>query len=313
LQKYIILSYSIFYRKPLKIEQIIEQKIPDPFETEKFLISPKIKNLIDNRLYLLKKQQDFNEKNLFFIKHIQDDNPHLIEDFIRINQNVRISLTDFRHDLLETYYQFFSAFSKFAKTILTQTVDLTNELEQVKSPLFLYLFDNYFVILESFLHEVEFDKKNIKSLSIPQETFAKFQEHKMLASEKEEKLCAKIQLITNETFGLFEKINSVIFNDYKITYDQKMLLEKLETRTEPISEVVSERFIPYREYEIQGYPEKTVFNILSKIASLAGTFLFALDHPFISEKIKHKESYIEENKHNIDKIIKLSFFYKPEI
>ncbi len=173
------------------------------------------------------------------------------------------------------------------------------------------VWDTFFEKIEKFLTEIKFKKSASKYISISLDVYQKFHDqNRRLSSEKEEQFCFLLEKTYTELYDFFQSINALLFNDYKLTYsnNKEKIIEKLETRTIPITELKMERFIPFFDYEIEEYDDKNVLETLSYMATLVGTFLFLVDFDLIKEKLKYKNILIEKNKKQIEKIMKMSFF-----
>ena len=144
--------------------------------------------------------------------------------------------------------------------------------------------------LESLLKEISYQRETYKYLFITLETYEKFvEQNKHLESEKDEKFCALIDKVVFEIQHFFEVMVQILYNDYHLTYNetQDMIFEKLKTRDKSIVETESVRFLPYAGYQVKKY-EDTVQSILSRIAAVAGTFLFICRQRKIRDRLREK-------------------------
>lgn len=99
----------------------------------------------------------------------------------------------------------------------------------------------------------------------------------------------------------------ILYNDYHLTYNESkdVVFEKLKTRDKTIVETESIRFLPYATYKAKKYDD-TIFNILTRLATISGTFLHVIGYIKVEERLKEKNSLIESSKRNLEQIMKIS-------
>ncbi len=308
LLNYVLVTYSVHYRHPISLEEMLEAKGVADIPETKYLAIQKVKYLMMDYLEKLKAKQSMNEKKLFYLKHIEEDKPDLIEDFIKENASERFKLEFFAADLLKSAEDFVSAFLKYSKLILIGEVVVEKDNQKIKATIFKDVWDAQISRLNSLLKEISYQKETYKYLFITLETYEKFiEQNKHLESEKDEKFCVLVDKVVLEMYQFFETIVQILYNDYHLTYNESkdVVLEKLKTRDKAIVETESIRFLPYATYKTQKYDE-TVFNILTRLAVISGTFLNIIGYVKTLERLKEKNSLIESSKRNLEQIMKIS-------
>jgi hypothetical protein len=308
---YIRMVYSLHYRRKISEKKIQESLGIEKILTDHYLTSHKIRQKIKDYLSVLKKKQEIQEKTLFFLKHVQDENPYFVEDFIQKYDDPNFKLNQAKVDAAQSLLDFCKAFGKFGKPVLTEKVQVYNSEEREEALLFSMVWNEFISFLEAFVEEIQRLRKASKYISIPLDIYQKFlEQNRRLSSEKEELICGLMEKVLTELFEFFEGMNNILYNDYQITYteNREKKVEKFETRKVPVSNPDGERFIPYSDYYVDGYEGLTVMQILIKITSVTGTFLHTLEYPAIRNRLKHKEMLLEENKKQITQIMKLSFY-----
>ena len=104
------MNYSVYFRQPLTLDDMIRVKGVQEIPETRYLVIQKVKYLMMDYIEKLKAKQAINEKKLFFLKHVQDDNPKILENFIREHYSDKFKLEFFAADLLKSGEDFVQLF-----------------------------------------------------------------------------------------------------------------------------------------------------------------------------------------------------------
>ena len=306
---FVVMVYSVHYRTPLSLERLIEIKEVEPVPGTRYLIASKVKPLLGEYLGKIKARQNINEKKLFLLKHIQDENTIIIEKFIQEQINPRFKLELFAADLLNSTKDFVQAFAKYAEPLLISELNFYKPKDMQRGFLFRNVWEEYLNRVKELQNEINYQRDAYKYLFITLDTYEDYMlHHKHVKSEKDEKLCKLVSASSKILLEFFEIMVQLLYNDYKLTYNasREEIFDKLKTRNRPITESSMERFFPFSSYKIKGYGEETVFVVMSQLTALAGTFLYLIQEQKILGKMDEKNILMEESKRNIETIMRLN-------
>lgn len=309
LLNFVLMIYSAYYRQPITLDALLDAKPIDEIIESSYKTIPKAKNHLQKYLKTLRAKQKINDKKLFFLKHIYDEDPRFLEDFIQKNQNERFKLDFFTTDLLKSTEEFIRAFMNYGEPILTGEMEFEKSGKTEKGIVFKIVWQGFFTRLNSLLQEIAYQRETHKYLFISYSSYEQFHEqNKHLESEKDENFCILIDKSTHIFYDFFESMTEVLYHDFYLTYYEKKedIFDKLKRRNFPISETESERFVPFSDYHIADYNNETVVDILTKLNAAAGTFLEILSFEKILDKMREKTSLMEVSKNNLEQLVRLS-------
>ncbi len=310
---YILMIYSSTYRSPINVSNILETKEIDKVQATNYLIVSRVKSKVQSYLKKISKKQEVNEKKLFYLKHIQDDNTSMLEKFIKSHAEQKFSIEYFTTDLLRSAKEFLHAFLVYSRDILLHeiTVSKNQNIEKVN------IFKNVWITvvndLEEIVKEINYYRQSYKYLFISLATYEEYlANNRHVKSEKDEKLCEIIYRSEKKILDVFEVITTILYNDFKLTYNERKeeIFEQLKNRNKAINETESVRLIPFSDYSVQEYNGETVLNILSIIAASSGTFLYILGDKKIIDKLHEKNSLIQNSKSNIENLMRITVKYE---
>lgn len=306
---YIIMVYSVYYRQPLSLEKIMENRELPLIEQNKYLSSDRVKFIFKEYMDKIKKKQEIVEKKLFYLQFVMDEQPNLLEDFIKANASPKFKMEFFMADLMRSTADFLKGFINYIKPIFLGEITLVKEGSFEKTSIFRMLWESLVTRLEESNQEISYSNETNKYLFITLSKYEKYLESgRKLSSEKDEKLCDMLNTLSDTLYSLYEVLVKVLYSDYKLKNleSKELIFDKIKSRNRPISETEDDRFIPYSDYNATDYGNITVCDVLSEIATVAATYLYLLEYDKIKEILKEKNPLIEESKRNIENILRIS-------
>ena len=149
--------------------------------------------------------------------------------------------------------------------------------------------------------EINYIKENYKFLLVPLSKYNEYiKQGKKLESEKDEKICSLVDSVVKNIYDIFETLITILYNHHKTLYEETNIVDKIKTKTTPLSDITKEGFLPYYDYTPKEYNNENVWDIVSKLALVSGNFLYKIGHPKIIEEVNAKESIITSVKSNIE-------------
>ena len=305
---FILMLYTVSYHQVIDVNKIIDIKDIKEVDITRYLFIPKIKPEVEQYVEKIKEKQKVSEKKLFYLKHILDENNNIIAEFINEKLNPRFKIEFFSADLISACHEFLTAFLNYSKPLLISEVTVFKDGDVKRAQIFSIVWEPLVSKMEELKQEIHYQREAYKYLFITLSTYHQYiLQNRHVSSEKDEKFCLLVSRLEELLFEFFETMVNFIYIDYNLTYNcsKEEIFDKLKTRNNPINNKQFEKFIPYSDYKIQAEEEEKVLEKMTKIVTLAGTFLSILGNEKISEKLKEKNMLVEESKRNIERLMRI--------
>lgn len=314
-----IAAYNLFFRKALKMDDIVGTYAINEITDKVFICDAKIARKIDERIERIGEELEEIEKELFVIKPIETDLNFFTfshEDFVQVALKIIRSaklgekykteetgiIEYFNNDLLFGMQVFLKGFIRLYNNVLTADITINKNNAQRTVNLFdTTLFKEKMDKLKNQLKEIE-DFRGLNShINISSNIYASFLKTHHLEIEKDEKACNLIINAAKLFYNIYETLSQLLFNHHQVmtgNFNDPIQIQGYIEKT--ISEEQSSpRVIPYYFYKIvlEGYSANTssVIDVLNDVAFFCANTAYLFDVEDILNFIRKKEILLSKS------------------
>ncbi len=316
--------YMLKYKQFIKLNDLIDYYDIQIINDYKYDYTPRVIKDIKSRLENLEIKYIEAEKEVFFLKFLEDDfdfdrNPEetdLTDLFADIYYYEKPQLKDDRKDLYDgkgflnhiiegdisaTFLQFVRGFLGYYSPFLKGEMKLSGP-EKENSALYCFfmewLFSQELHSLNEDVNELDSLKKMTPYLSISLDTFNDNYNTGKSQSEKEDKFCNSLKRIISNFYELGEKATTILYNNnatQNLSGSKKLAATNLQET--PIEEIGSApRLLPYAMHQIaedDNLQDKLLINVLNEVTIFCLNFCYLFKYHPLTIRLIKKQKFID--------------------